>query len=79
MNDVAPPLADLALDWCHVKSITAASTSGNSDRARRSDLARWARAIRASAGDELDDAGQLDIETDLAPVSYTHLTLPTKA
>jgi site-specific recombinase XerD len=71
---VAPPLADLALDWCHVKSITAASTSGNSDRARRSDLARWGRAIREASGEIIDDPGQLDIEDDLAPLSVADLT-----
>lgn len=71
---MAPPLADLALDWCHIKSVTAASTSGNSDRARRSDLSRWARAIRSVRGDEVDADLILDLETDLASLTTADLS-----
>lgn len=57
-----------------MKSVTAASTSGNSDRARRSDLARWARAIREVRGDQVDDDEMLDIESDLEPLTTADLS-----
>ena len=62
---VAPPLAEVALDWCHAKSVTAASTSGNSDKARRTDLARWGRAIKTSRGEIIDEEILHSLEHDL--------------
>lgn len=59
------PLSEVAEDWCHAKSVTASSTSGNSDKARRTDLAQWGRAIHASRGQDIDDQRQLDIALDL--------------
>jgi len=73
----AAPLAEVALDWCHAKSVTAASTSGNSDKARRSDLARWARAIRTARGDSVDEEPLLDIENDLAGLTTIDLSSDT--
>ena len=70
----APPLAEVALDWCHAKSVTAASTSGNSDKARRTDLARWGRAIRTSRGENVDEAGRLALDTDLAELTTRDLS-----
>ena len=70
----APPLAEVALDWCHAKSVTAASTSGNSDKARRTDLARWGRAIRTSRGEDVDDAVQLALDIDLAELTTRDLS-----
>lgn len=70
-------LTDLALDWCHAKSVTAASTTGNSDRARRSDLSRWARAIRSSRGSEVDHHVGLDIATDLDGLTTSDLSSET--
>lgn len=70
----APPLAEVALDWCHAKSVTAASTSGNSDRARRSDLARWGRAIRTARGEAVDDDVQLDLDVDLESLTVRDLS-----
>lgn len=67
-------LSEVALDWCHAKSITAASTSGNSDKARRSDLARWGRVIRTVRGEAVDEAPQLDLEADLAGLSPSDLS-----
>lgn len=71
---VAPPLAEVALDWCHVKSVTAASNSGNSDKARRGDLAQWGRAIKAARGDHVDDDEQLDLDIDLADLTVRDLS-----
>lgn len=71
-------LAQVAQDWCYAKSITAASSTGNSDKARRTDLARWGRTFKEILNIEIPSAGapgntshgpadeiQLDIETDL--------------
>ncbi len=71
---VAPPLAEVALDWCYVKSVTAASTSGNSDKARRTDLARWGRAIKTSRGEIVDEDALLELDTDLAGLSVRDLS-----
>jgi integrase/recombinase XerD len=71
---VAPPLAEVALDWCHAKSVTAASSSGNSDKARRNDLARWARAIKASRGEHIDEDRLLSVELDLAGLTSKDLS-----
>lgn len=70
-------LAEVALDWCHAKSVTAASTSGNSDRARRTDLARWGRSIHEVRGTLDEELGQLDVETDLAGLRGDDLTSDT--
>lgn len=70
----APPLTEAALDWCHAKSVTAASTSGNSDKARRSDLARWGRAIKTVQGDVVDEDALLDLDDDLAGLSVLDLS-----
>jgi len=74
---MAPPLADLALDWCHAKSVTAASTTGNSDRARRADLARWGRAIHESRGQPVATDRALDVEEDLAGLTTADLSSET--
>ena len=74
---VSPPLSEVALDWCHAKSVTAASTSGNSDKARRSDLARWGRAIKETRGDEFDEHLQLDLEIDLGNLKVHDLSSDT--
>ena len=74
---MAPPLADLALDWCHAKSVTAASTTGNSDRARRADLARWGRAIHESRGQPIATDRALDVEEDLAGLTTADLSSET--
>lgn len=73
----AAPLAEVALDWCHAKSVTAASTSGNSDKARRTDLAQWGRAIRSSRGELFDESEQLDLAIDLAPLTVADLSSDT--
>lgn len=73
----ASGLVEIALDWCHVKSVTAASTSGNSDKARRSDLARWGRAIRTVMGELVDEDVQLDLEIDLAAIRTADLSADT--
>lgn len=70
----APPLAEVALDWCHAKSVTAASTSGNSDKARRSDLARWGRAIKTVQGELIDEDALLDLDDDLAGLTVLDLS-----
>ncbi len=69
-------LADAALDWCHAKSITAASSSGNSDKARRTDLARWGRAVHEVRGATAPD-GLLDLEADLDGLSTIDLSSDT--
>lgn len=71
---VAPPLAEVALDWCHAKSVTAASTSGNSDKARRTDLARWGRAIKTARGEHVDEDPLLSLETDLDGLTANDLS-----
>jgi len=73
----APPLAEVAHDWCHAKSVTAASTSGNSDKARRTDLSRWGRAIKTVRGDVVDEEPQLDLDLDLATLTTQDLSSET--
>lgn len=70
----ATPLAEVALDWCHAKSVSAASTTGNSDKARRQDLARWGRAIKTVRGVDFDEAAVLAVESDLAGLTTADLT-----
>jgi len=70
----SPPLAEVALDWCHAKSVTAASTSGNSDKARRTDLARWGRAIRTSRGELVDEDARLSLSGDLDGLTTSDLS-----
>lgn len=68
-------LSAAALDWCHAKSITAASSSGNSDKARRTDLARWGRTFREITGHSVaDDDTVLDIETDMEGLNVSDLS-----
>jgi integrase/recombinase XerD len=71
---VAPPLAEVALDWCHAKSVTAASSSGNSDKARRTDLARWGRAIKTTRGEQVDEDPLMSLETDLDGLTANDLS-----
>lgn len=73
----AAPLAEVALDWCHAKSVTAASTSGNSDKARRGDLAQWGRAITTVRGHETDAGERLALESDLAGLTTADLSSDT--
>jgi len=73
----AAPLAEVALDWCHAKSVTAASTSGNSDKARRGDLAQWGRAMRLARGEVFDESAQLDLGLDLGPLTVADLSSDT--
>lgn len=69
-------LAAAAQDWCHAKSITAASSTGNSDKARRSDLARWGRTFKLIQGltAEIDKEDLLDLETDLEGLKTSQLS-----
>lgn len=60
-----PSLPHLAEDWLHAKPVTAGTTTGNSDRARRQDLARWGRVLRQLAGQDVDETAQFDPELDL--------------
>lgn len=60
-----PSLPHLAADWLHAKAVTAGTTTGNSDRARRQDLARWGRIPRQLAGHDVDETAQLDPKVDL--------------
>jgi hypothetical protein len=60
----APALPHLAADWLHAKAVTAGTTTGNSDRARRQDLARWGRILRQLAGHDVDETAQFDVEVD---------------
>jgi len=71
---VAPPLAEVALDWCHAKSVTAASSSGNSDKARRTDLARWGRAIKTTRGEQVNEDPLMSLETDLDGLTANDLS-----
>lgn len=73
----ASALAEVALDWCHAKSVTAASTSGNSDKARRSDLAQWGRAIATTRGESVDPDALLALEDDLGGLSTADLSSET--
>lgn len=62
-------VAELALDWLAAKRVAAgADDPGNSDRARRSDLRTWGRAISMVAGRD-DGEGQRELEEALAPVT----------
>ena len=70
----APPLPDLAQDFLHAKALTAGTATGNSDRARRQDLARWGRSIRHVTGHDVDDSAPLDVDADLGgltPLSFS--------
>ena len=65
---------ELAEDWLAAKWVTGRTESVNSDRARRSDLCRWGRALHTSLGRRQDQTGQLDLAVDLAGVRLTDLT-----
>ena len=71
----APALPHLAEDFLHAKALTAGSTTGNSDRARRQDLARWGRTLRIVTGHDVDQTAQLDIETDLQAMTPQSLSI----
>ena len=71
----APALPHLAEDFLHAKALTAGSTTGNSDRARRQDLARWGRTLRIVTGHDVDKTAQLDIETDLQGLTPQTLSI----
>ena len=67
-------LVELAEDWLMAKELASRSTSVNSTLARRRDLCRWGRAIRAGLGRPVDDTERLSIEGDLAGVRLSDLT-----
>ena len=67
-------LVELAEDWLTAKEFASRSTSVNSTLARRRDLSRWGRAIRAGLGRPVDDTERLSIEGDLAGVRLSDLT-----
>lgn len=71
----APALPHLAEDFLHAKALTAGSTKGNSDRARRQDLARWGRTLRIVAGQDVDEAPQLDVKFDLDGLTPQSLSI----
>lgn len=54
--------------------MTAASTTGNSDKARRSDLARWGRVIKTVQGQPVDEDGLLDLDVDLGGLTVLDLS-----
>ena len=54
--------------------MAARSGSGNSDSARRQDLARWARTLRTGRGHSVDDGDQLEVGRDLAELTTGDLT-----
>jgi len=60
-----PPLCDLAEEFLHAKAVTADTTTGNSDRARRQDLARWGRTLHRVTGHDVDETTPLDLKIDL--------------
>ncbi len=59
------PLRLLANEWLRAKAVTAGTTTGNSDKARRQDLARWGRVLRQLDGHDIDDTEPFDIALDL--------------
>lgn len=69
------PLNELAADWCQAKTIGARSTSGNSDKARRSDLARWGRTIAMAKGRNVNDENRLSLDADLDGLSPGDLSV----
>jgi len=71
----APTLPHLAADWLHAKAVTAGTTTGNSDRARHQDLARWGRILRQLAGHDVDETAQFDVEVDLAGLTPRSLSV----
>ena len=71
----APALPHLAADFLHAKALTAGSTTGNSDRARRQDLARWGRTLRIVTGHNVDATAPLDIEVDLDGLTPQSLSI----
>ena len=71
----APPLPDLAHDFLHAKALTAGTATGNSDRARRQDLARWGRSIRHVTGHDVDDTAPLDVDADLGGLTPPSLSV----
>lgn len=72
-----PGLDQLGADWCQAKMVGARSASGNSDKARRSDLARWGRTIAMVKGNDVQDRAALDMEVDLAGLHPSDLTVET--
>lgn len=72
-----PALNELAHDWCRAKLVGARSSSGNSDKARRSDLARWGRTIDLVKGRDVDDRDVLDLDVDLAGLRPSDLSVDT--
>jgi len=74
---IEPPLNELAHDWCRAKLVGARSSSGNSDRARRSDLARWGRTIDTVKGRNTEERKGLDIDVDLVGLAPSDLSVET--
>ena len=68
-------LPHLAEDWLTAKAMTAGSTTGNSDRARRQDLARWGRVLRQLDGHDGDGNQPFDIDRDLHGLSTASLLI----
>jgi site-specific recombinase XerD len=48
-------LPGIAEDWLHARAATAGTATGNSDRARRQDLARCGRILRQLSGEEIEN------------------------
>jgi len=68
---------ELAEDWLTLKGAMSSADQakkGHSDRARRSDLARWGRLLSASKGQDDDSEGHLDLAVDLASLSVRDLS-----
>jgi len=70
-----PALSDLAHDWCQAKQVSSRSSTGNSDRARRGDLARWGRTISLVKGRGVDERGKLDLDIDLGDLTAVDLSV----
>lgn len=66
-------LSELAEEYCAAKSVTARSTSGNSNKARRSDLALWGRVLSELRGETYSEE-PLELSVDLAPHRVSDLS-----
>jgi len=71
------PLGELAEDWCRAKAVSDRSTSGNTAKARRTDLARWGRTLRLVRGRPVDEDARLDLELDLEGLTPADLSVET--
>ncbi|MDQ6613405.1 MAG: tyrosine-type recombinase/integrase, partial [Actinomycetota bacterium] len=76
-HPVGPSLVELAEDWLAAKGAMASAAQvqkGHSDRARRSDLARWGRLLSSAMGLGDEPEGRLDLAVDLASLSVPDLS-----